>query len=765
MRLKAMQNSNLETILQRLTQDQRLLDELRRDYVTIRKSRFYAIHAMWAGIKQIFTGAFLFPGDTSLPAADDRAAQAPEILLPLENLLARLADGWKWRNEQHPLSATPAVSIVIPVYNQIRTTITCLQSIVDTWFESLAVQIVLVDDASNDETIEFAKCLPGLTYLRNDTNLGFLLSCNRGAQLAKGKYICFLNNDTAVTNGWLDELVVTADSDEAIGAVGSKLLFADGRLQEAGGIIWQDASGWNYGRGDDANDARYNYTRDVDYCSGASLLVRADIFRKLGGFSEEFVPAYFEDTDLCFSLRKHGFRVLYQPKSIVVHYEGVTSGRSTETGTKRFQELNRPKFIAKWSDDLERHLENDPGSGLRGARRLGRAKTLLMIDNYVPEFDKDSGSNKLFNIIKQFQGIGYDVIYAPDNYHRSEPYTSILQRLGVEVLYRSSKQPSLQQSVQERLPLVDLIWIGRPEIAEKWIPIVRRHACDVPVVYDTHDLHFVRRKRELEIKGIADSEQWHQWQQEKERELAVIRAADVPITVSDVERCLLAQEERIETAFVIPNVHELRERTCGYEDTEGILFIGGYAHEPNVDAAVFLCERIMPLVWEAQPDIIVTLLGTNPPATLRRLACERVIVPGYIHDVDPYFERARVFAAPLRYGAGLKGKIGHAFSFRVPTVTTQIGAEGFNIEDELHAIVANDPRRFAESLVRVYLDPALWHRLSRGGAACVEQYGPEQTRARLRALAALAHDRRRSATATYPVAPSTSGRHRVRIES
>jgi GT2 family glycosyltransferase len=733
---------DLESTLQRLSQDQRLLDELRADYVTIRRSRFYGMHAVWAGLKQFFSGRLLFPPEAAVNRPENVTAISEDERASVPELLAKLCAGWKWRTQQQPLSQDPVVTVVIPVFNNVRVTVRCLQSFVDTWFESLPVRIILMDDASEDETRLLEAALPGLTYMRNETNSGFLLSCNRAAQGSKSKYVCFLNNDTTVTNGWLDELVLTADSSDDIGAVGSKLLFPNGKLQEAGGIIWSDASGWNYGREDDAEDPRYNYVRNVDYCSGAALLVRTDVFERLGGFDERFAPAYFEDSDLCFSLRALGYRVVYQPKSVVVHYEGATSGRSVESGVKRHQTLNKPKFVEKWRDKLRDHLENNPKRALQAARRLGRPKTLIMIDNYVPEFDKDSGSNKLYHLIREFQNVGFDVIYAPDNFHRSEPYTSVFQRLGVEVLYRCEGQRSLEHSLRARLPLADLVWIGRPEIASKWITLVREHAPGVAIAYDTHDLHYLRRKRELEVKGIEDPAEWEVWRRARSEELKVIRSVDIPITVTDLEKSVLEDQEDIFGVFVVPNVHEIHDRVYPYGETSGILFIGSFSHEPNVDSALFLCNEIMPLVWAQKPDATVTLLGTNPPASVLSLKSARVTVPGYVHDVTPYFERARVFVAPLRYGAGLKGKIGHALSYRVPTVTTAVGAEGFDLEHGRDALIVDGAAGFAREVLRVYDDQLLWQKLADNGARCIERYSPEKTRQRLRQLAKIAEQRR-----------------------
>ena len=186
--------------------------------------------------------------------------------------------------------------------------------------------------------------IPGIVYLRNETNCGFIASCNRGAQRARGKYLVFLNNDTLVRDGWLRALIDTFSEDPNAGIAGSKLIYPDGRLQEAGGIIWQDASGWNYGKFDDPTKPEYNYLREVDYCSAAALMIPKALFWSVEGFDSRYSPAYYEDTDLAFKVRQAGYKVLYQPLSEVIHYEGATGGTDLSTGTKQHQDINRSTF-------------------------------------------------------------------------------------------------------------------------------------------------------------------------------------------------------------------------------------------------------------------------------------------------------------------------------------------------------------------------------------------------------------------------------------
>jgi GT2 family glycosyltransferase len=257
--------------------------------------------------------------------------------------------------DTRPGASDLPASVIIPVWNQLQYTRQCVAALQKNTADRL-YELIFIDNGSTDGTPEFLSTLEGnVRILRNPENRGFGNACNQGADLSRRPYLVFLNNDTAPHPGWLEALLALAKSDPAIGAVGSKLLFPDGRLQEAGARVSQDGSGWPFGRGGDAAAAIYNRPCEVDYCSGAALLVRREAFQKLGGFDPQFAPAYYEDTDLCFGLRNLGLKVMYCPASQVTHFESKTAGLRLDTGLRRYLLLNRPKFAAKWAKALARH--------------------------------------------------------------------------------------------------------------------------------------------------------------------------------------------------------------------------------------------------------------------------------------------------------------------------------------------------------------------------------------------------------------------------
>jgi O-antigen biosynthesis protein len=636
---------------------------------------------------------------------------------------------------QFPESSKPRVSIIIPVYNNFIYTFNCLKSLQNHLSNSISFEVIVVDDNSSDETQEYLSYSSNIQLIVNEENLGFIRSCNRGAASAKGELLCFLNNDTQVLPGWLENLVDVITTDNEVGAVGSKLIYADGRLQEAGGIIWQDASGWNYGRLQHPDQPEYNYLREVDYCSGASLLVKTEIFNKLGGFSQEFIPAYYEDTDLCFAIRRLGYKVIYQPKSQLIHYEGVSSGTSLESGIKSYQKVNRYKFLLKWQEKLLNHFSPDAENAEFAARRLQGKKTILVIDSYVPLHDRESGSYRLFNIIKIFLKLNYFVIFLPDNGAPQEPYTSELQNLGVEVLYFTQQQPSLEEQLIKRLKLINIAWVCRPELCSKYINILTTNL-EIKVIYDTVDLHFLRLQRQQEL--VAESKvdnRLPSWQQVQDLELNMAKVAEATVVVTDVEKKIL-ENFNIGNVFVVPNIHHSYQgKLLDFDQRSGLLFIGGYNHAPNVDAVIWLCREIMPLIWQKQPKIKVTLLGSNPPKQVKDLTSDpRIEVPGYIKDVEPYFLKSRVFVAPLRYGAGMKGKIGHSLSYGLPTVTTSIGAEGMGLTHKTDILIADQPDTFAKYTLQIYQDAKIWSLISKNAIQKIHQYSDNQTQIQMKGL-------------------------------
>ncbi|TRU30534.1 MAG: glycosyltransferase [Microcystis aeruginosa Ma_QC_B_20070730_S2] len=632
-------------------------------------------------------------------------------------------------------SDDPLVSIIIPAYNQFAYTFNCLESLSVNLSSDLAYEIIIVNDASTDDTLEqLATLVKGIKVLTNAENSGFIRSCNYGASQAKGQYLYFLNNDTRILENCLESLLKLIVNNPQVGAVGSKLIYANSKQQEAGGIIWNSADGWNYGRLDSPDEPEYNYVRPVDYCSGASLLVPTELFKQLGGFSQDFIPAYYEDTDLCFAIRELGYQVLYQPQSNVIHYEGITSGTDLSSGIKQYQVINQTKFREKWSKVLTKHLDNDANNVPKAARRLQGNPTILVIDSYVPLYDRESGCVRLLNILKLLLNLGYSVIFFPDNGYPEQPYTSVLQQLGIEVIYGTAQRYNLEEKLIKYLPLIDGVWLCRPELCDKYMDLIRLKT-KAPIIYDTIDLHFLRLKRQKDYLDPSYQNTSWSWETYQKLELNYANQAEATVVVTEDEKQVL-YSLGVKNVWVIPNIHEeisLSEKVA-FDQRSGLVFIGSYNHPPNIDAVKWLCLEIMPLVWASRPDITVNLLGSNLKDEVKELASDKVVVTGYVPEVEPYFQESRVFVAPLRFGAGMKGKIGQSLSLGLPTITTRIGAEGMGLIDHQDVLIADTAEEFAQAVIELYDNRELWQKLADNSLETIKRYQPATVQTNLQAL-------------------------------
>jgi len=645
----------------------------------------------------------------------------------------------------------PLVSIVIPVWNKVDYTRRCLEKIIENTPGDL-FEVVVVDNASTDGTAELLASMEGdAKVVKNPRNEGFVLACNQGAAASDGKYVLFLNNDTAPQPGWLEALVAEAERDPRVGAVGAKLVYPDGNLQEAGGIVFSDASGWNFGKGDDPERPAYQEPCEVDYCSGAVLLVRKDLFDRLGGFDLRYAPAYYEDTDLCFGLRSLGFQVRYCPTSVVIHHEGVTAGTSTASGPKRFQDVNRDKFFQKWREELRRQPEPPSVTG-RTPRTASRERVLaaaadkgsvLVVDPTMPLFDRASGSLRLFRILQLLRADGFHVTYLARNGTGQHAYRRPLTDMGIRVLdadpermaqlgyYVAGPRADLGQILGER-PF-DVAWLSFFYIAEQYLPLVRGLSPRTAVVADTVDVHYLRELREAELR--RDPAVLARARQLRERELAVYQRADLVLTVTAADREELLRRKLATPVEVVPNVHAPHQGpTPGFDARGGMIFVGGFGHPPNVDAMTSFCAEILPRIRERAPGLPLAIVGSNPPEEVRALAGADVAVTGWVPDTGPLLDGARVSVAPLRYGAGMKGKIGEALGRGLPVVTTSVGAEGMGLVDGESALIADGPRAFAEAVVRLHGDRELWERLREGGRRALQPCAPETVAASLRSI-------------------------------
>lgn len=642
---------------------------------------------------------------SSFSLLEDCKDEIDNTNLAHEIVVEGYVDRTVYRKLKLPKHKNPKVSIVIPVHDNFALTYHCIASQILSSNE-VEYEVIVVNDKSTDNSYKLKELVDNLVYVENDVNLGFLLSSSRGAEAAKGEYIVFLNNDTEVTSCWLDEMMNVFNEFNEVGAVGSKLIYPNGKLQEAGGIVWGSGKPWNIGNSENAEHPRYNYTRQVDYLSGAALMISAKVWKEVGGFSPEFIPAYYEDTDLAFKVRDAGYKTFYCPHSTVIHFEGMSNGRDTNAGVKRFQSVNAPTFRAKW-----RHAYKYGGSeGQNLSLQMDRNVDFraLVIDYATPRPDQDAGSYAAIQEISLLQELGCKVTFIPNNLAYMGKYTEDLQRRGVECVYAPFYQ-SIKSFLEQRGDEYDVAYITRYDIAEQTIKDIRLHST-AKIIFNNADLHFLRELR----TALAVGEQSLDIPiQTRERELQVMRDVDAVLSYNETEHSVITSHNLSDkNIFKCPWVLKSRKSLVPFEQRSGIAFLGGFGHPPNREAVKYFVKSVMPLLRRRYPDISLDVYGSKVTKDIEELACEDVFIRGYVESLSDVFDKCKVFVAPLLAGAGIKGKVLESIAHAIPTVLSPVAAESTGLLHDHSTLIAESDELWCDAIGELYYDEEKWKSIS-----------------------------------------------------
>src|SRR6185437_5790921 len=394
-------------------------------------------------------------------------------------------------------------------------------------------------------------------------------------------------------------------------------------------------------------------------------------------------------------------KVFYQPAATIVHFEGRTSGTDVTQGIKRHQTVNRTTFAQKWSVEIASHQPN--GMDVERERDRFATKRMLVIDARMITPDQDAGSVRMKALLEIATALRCKVTFVADNLEHREPYLTALTQRGIEVLFHPYVR-SVAELLITRAREFDIIMLSRHYIAERHIDTVRKAAPDALIVFDTVDLHFLREERLAALDGSRLAAL--SAKASRDAELAVIAKADVTLVVSDAEEAMLRDVAPASRVMRVSTIHEPVAHVASWESRRGIVFVGGFEHPPNVDAMRWYASEIMPHLRLLLPGVPTYIIGSRMTASVEALAAEDLIVLGYVPDFVPYLEGCRVSLSPLRYGAGVKGKVNTAMSYGLPVVATTPSIEGMHLSNGIDVLVANAPDTFAAAVARLHEDRA-----------------------------------------------------------
>lgn len=610
----------------------------------------------------------------------------------------------------------PIVSIVLVVYNRAELTLACLKTLQE--ITDLTIEIIIIDNASTDRTSELLNKLYGnVKIIRNEENIGFLLACNQAALQCTGEYILFLNNDAILLPNALTNALQVFQEEANVGAVGARIILLDGTLQEAGSIVWQDGSCYGYGRGGDPTATEFMFRRSVDYCSGAFLLIRRDIYTELNGFDPAYAPAYYEETDLCLRLRQRGLDVIYEPSVAVLHYEFASS--KTNEHALELQRKNRITFVEKHAEYLATRQPADLSHTLI-ARGVTTKPRILYIDDRVPHIKYGAGFPRSNFMLKTFAE-QYSVTLMPLNFPDEETWDNMYSDIPKRIeIIKGCGRVGFIKFLTERKNYFNLIFISRPHNMEFFIDVrwriygMQNHP---PIIYDAEAVFAARDAIKNQVLGGV----WSDATLAIKKEIALVRNATRVIAVSEQERHIFLQQG-ITTVDIIGHAVTIQPSITPYENRTGILFIGNMDadYSPNVDSIVWFVEKILDELLKVIPDLKLLLIGSNKSKQIQAIQHSAVRLLGIIDDTTSYYENCRLMIAPTRFAAGLPYKVHEAAARGLPVVCselirTQLGWG----EDAILAADINYPDLFAHQVLKLYQNVECWQSIREGAIAKV----------------------------------------------
>lgn len=601
----------------------------------------------------------------------------------------------------------PALSVVMVLHNRFELTMRALVSLRQTY--AGGIQLILVDNGSEDSTRNLETYVKNITLIKNAENVGFLQAANQGLEAVKANAMLYLNNDVELGYGAIEAALSRLNAAKDIGAVCGKIIRTHGRLQEAGSIIWRDGTTTGYMRDAAPLASAVQFVREVDYGSAVFLLCRTALIQTLGGFDDAFRPAYYEDADLCVRILQAGYRIIYDPLVSLTHLEFGSA--VTSEASMALMRRGRRIFTAKHQAFLQTQHPKEEGQELYARTRDPR-KTVLFIEDTVPLRRLGSGFVRANDIVHAIDAAGYNVHVFPIN---GAPY-DIMSLLGdmperTEILY-DRDFTWLDMVLAERKDLYDTIWVSRTHNLHRIQPLLQKHNITAKLVLDTEALACQRAAQQAAKRHEA-----FDFTHALAEEFANLSPPDTILAVTKAEVDLLkaAGQKRVTH---LGTARDITPTTAPFSARTGLLFIGAIHQQgaPNEESLSFYKDEIYPhlkpLLPHAPPLTVIghEAAGVDLSALTGTPALEML---GEVMDTSTSYQKARVFVAPTRFAAGAPYKIYEAAAMGVPCVVTTLLAYqlGWQTEEELLAVPEDNPQAFAHAIARLYQDEALWHKL------------------------------------------------------
>jgi GT2 family glycosyltransferase len=693
---------------------------------------------------------------------DDLAYCPPESVPDINEMAAKQLFLLRARNalplySRHRLDFTcgtaPRLAVIMVLYNKFELTMLALSSLRDNF--AGAIELILVDNASTDDTARIGTYVQGAVLIRAEENLGFLRACNLALGKVTAPFLLYLNNDVELGHGSIAAALARLASGAALGAVGGKVIRTHGRLQEAGCIIWADGSTSGYLRDASPLVPEANFVRDVDFCSGVFLLCDTALVQRLGGFDEAFSPAYYEESDLCVRMIEAGYRVVYDP-AITVHHLEYGSAANTEASLALMRQ-GRTTFRRKHEAFLSG--KQDRAGSLIAARALNETgRRILFLEDTVPVRRLGSGFVRANDAVWAMAASGYRVSVLPINGARHD----VMSLFGdlpdtVEVLHDRTIM-TLPALLGERRDHYDLVWISRTHNLDRVLPVFREAGIDpreTPFILDTEA---VEAARDAEAAMVGPGAAPFDFEAALRREFANAGLCRHVTAVNEAEAAML-RRIGLPAVSVLGTIREPAPTPRDFAARNGLLFIGSIhqADSPNLDSLRWYASEVLPalaalmtaggaavpkltVIGYTAPDIDLTEFAGHPHIEMR----------GAVDDLAPAYDSHRVFIAPTRFAAGTPYKVYETASFGLPCVATDllIRQLGWGEGVELLGAPISSPAEFARQVARLYQSEPLWRRLRERGLRRLErENGRAAFEATVRRIIGTALDRR-GATAT-----------------